>query len=260
MNQLFYQFLKDFRSVIWHPVFFLIAGVCALIWGFSFPREMVKFASRVGVSPFDTRGGGYNIHETVFQQHLSLTHLLLLFTIPILTMRLIAEEKKTGSFEWLLSVPITSTKIVMGKYMAAFSCVVVLLLLSLLLPLSTLVMFKNFSFNVPHLLSAYLAVALLAMVYTAIGLFSSSLTRSAVLSAFMGLAFSVALHFIRMESHDSPHPFLNNVISYLSLSRHLGHFFRGYVSSGSVMFFLILTGFFIFLTQRSIEAARGELK
>ena len=84
MKQFYYQFKKDFKQTILSPVFFLMAGFCCAIWGFIFPRKLFEFARVAGVSPFSQGGGGgYNIYETVFISHLSLTHLLLLFIVPI---------------------------------------------------------------------------------------------------------------------------------------------------------------------------------
>ena len=255
MNQFFNQFWKDFRQTVTDPVFFLVIGLCSAIWGFVFPRHLFEFAGVVGVSPF-AQGGqqGYNIHETVFMSHLSITHLLLLFTVPILTMRLIAEEKKLGTFSLLLTAPITSTKIVLGKFFAAYCVVLLVVAVSFLYPMSVS-LFTEFSIKL--LLSSYLAIALLMAVYTAIGLFSSSLTSSILLSVFFGVALSVSLHFINVGTQ-SDNEQISGIASYLSLARHLENFFRGNLVSSSTLFFLIMSGFFIFLTQRVIESSRGE--
>ncbi len=258
LNQVFHQFWKDFRSIALHPVFFLVAGAVTSIWSVVFPRLVFTFARRFGVSPF-SHGGmerGMSLHETVFQNHLSITHILLLFMVPVLTMRLIAEEKRSGSFDLLLTSPVSATQIVLGKFFAAYSATLLLLFLSVLYPFLTLAFAQ---FNVFLLLSAYLSIALLLAVFVAMGLFASSLTSSSVLSAFIGVALSLSLHFMDVGVQDSAYPFWNDVISYLSVNRHMGNFFNGHVITSSLAFFVILTGFFVFLTQRSIEATRGEL-
>ncbi len=254
MRQFYNQWLKDFRQTVWSPVFFLMMALCMAIWGFVFPRRLFEFAAKVGISPLSRGGiGGYNIYETVFISHLSITHLLLLFIVPTVTMRLLAEEKKLRTFDLLMSAPITSTKIVLSKFLAGYCCVLLLMLLSLSFPLLT-VSFAEFS--IPLLLSGYGAICLLVGVYTAIGLFSSSLTESTMLSVFMGVSFNVALHFVSSRAQFADSGIYASVMDYLSVSNHLEVFFRGNIVTSSLVFFVLVAGFFIFLTHRVIESSR----
>ena len=260
MRQFFNQFKKDFKQTFFNPVFFLMAGLCASIWSFVFPRQIFEFARKVGVTPFAQQGGienGANIYGTVFISQLSLTHLLLLFIVPIFTMRLIAEEKKLRTFDLLLTAPITSTKIVLGKFLAAYSVVLILVAISFLYPIITLWFTE---FNVGLLISAYLSIALLMGVYTSIGLFSSSLTSSIMLSVFLGIIFSVSLHFISLGGQFSNNSIYSSIAEYLSISTHLDSFFRGNIMSSSILFFFIISGFFLFMTQRIIESSRWRSK
>ena len=259
MRQFFNQFKKDFRQTFLNPVFFLMAGLCASIWSFVFPRQIFEFARKAGITPFSQGGmeGGANIYGTVFVSQLSLTHLLLLFIVPIFTMRLIAEEKKLRTFDLLLTAPITSTKIVLGKFLAAYSVVLILVTISFLYPISTL-LFAEFNINL--LISAYVSITLLMGIYTSIGLFSSSLTSSIMLSVFLGIIFSVSLHFISLGGQFSNNSIYSSIAEYLSISTHLDGFFRGNIVSSSILFFFIVTGFFLFMTQRIIESSRWRSK
>ena len=252
MNQFLNQFKKDFKQTLVNPVFFLMAGICFSIWGFVFPRMLFEFARTAGVSSF-SGGGGYNIYEKVFNGYIGITHILLLFIAPVFTMRLIAEEKKLKTFDLLLTAPITSTKIVLAKFFAAYSVVLILTVLSLSYPLMT-AFFVDF--NTSLLLSAYSSIALLMALYTAIGLFSSSLSSSIMLSVFLAVALNVVLHFVGMGVQFSNNPLYTSIMEYLSVSTHLDHFFRGSPSTSSFLFFVIASGFFVFLTQRVIESIR----
>ncbi len=251
MRQFFNQFSKDFRQIVFSPSFFVVAGFCCAIWSFVFPRKLFEFARSVGVSPFSQGGRGYNIYETVFISHLSLTHLLLMFIIPALTMRLIAEEKKLNTFSLLQTSPITSTKIVWAKFLASFSTVLILIFLSLLYPLMTRLFAQ---FNTDILFSAYFSIVLLASIYTAIGLFSSSLTQSIMLSLFLAFSLSMIFHFLRLEQM-SDHPVYTAIMDYLVVSSHLNNFFRGNLTISSVLFFPIIAGFFVFLAQKMVESS-----
>lgn len=259
MRQFYNQLRKDFKQIFFNPVFFLMSGLCCSIWGFVFPRKIFEFSRIAGVNPFAQggMGGGYNIYETVFISHISLTNILLLFIVPIFTMRLIAEEKKLRTFDLLLTAPITSTKIVLGKFFAAYAVVLILVTLSFLYPLST---YWFAEFNIALLASAYLSIALLTGVYTAIGLFSSSLTSSIMLSVFLGVIFSISLFFVALGGQFFSNPVYSAVADYLSISTHLDSFFRGNVVSTSIIFFFIVIGFFLFMTQRVIESSRWRVQ
>ena len=259
MRQFFNQFKKDFKQICFNPVFFLMAGLCCSIWGVVFPRKIFEFSRVAGVNPFAQggMGGGYNIYETVFVSHISLTNILLLFIVPIFTMRLIAEEKKLRTFDLLLTSPITSTKIVLGKFFAAYAVVLSLVTLSFLYPFSTSWFAE---FNISLLMSAYLSIALLTGIYTAIGLFSSSLSSSVMLSVFLGIIFSISLFFVGLGGEIFSNPIYSAVGEYLSLSTHLDNFFRGNIVSSSIIFFFIVIGFFLFMTQRVIESSRWRVQ
>ncbi len=263
MRQFFHQLKKDFKQIVFRPVFFLMAGLSCAILSFRFLRKLFEFSLKAGVRPYAPDGmGGHNIYQTVFIDHLSTTHLLLLFIVPVFTMRLMAEEKKLRTFDLLLTAPITSTKIVMSKFLSAYSAVLLLIGLSFIYPLSTSWLAD---FNMSLLLSAYLSMALLVGVYTAIGLFSSSLTSSVMLSVFLGVIFIVALHFdfftliLHLVSPGGrlfDHPLYSPIVEYLSIATHLDGFFRGHMVSGGIVFFFIVSGFFLFMTQRIIESSR----
>ncbi len=262
MRQFINQFNKDFKQIFFSPVFFLMTGFCCVIWSFKFIRELFEFASKAGgVQYFDPSvmaQRGVNIYETVFMNHLSSTHLLLLFIIPVITMRLIAEEKKLRTFDLLLTAPITSTKIVLGKFFAAYAVALILVFLSFLYPFGTSWFAE---FNVKLLIGGgYLAIALLAGLYTAIGLFSSALTSSVMLSVSLGVIFIIALHFLGIGGLLFDNPVYSAIANYLSVFEHLNPLFRGNIVSSSIVFFFIAMAFFIFMTQRVVESYRWRVK
>lgn len=264
MRQFINQFNKDFKQIFFSPGFFLMTGFCCVIWSFRFIRDLFEFASKSGgmqyFDPSVMAQRGVNIYETVFMNHLSSTHLLLLFIIPIITMRLIAEEKKMRTFDLLLTAPITSTKIVLGKFFAAYTVVLILVFLSFLYPFGTSWFAE---FNVKLLIGGgYLAIALLAGLYTAIGLFSSALTSSVMLSVSLGVIFIIALHFLGGISlfMSADNPIYSAIANYLAVFGHLGPLFQGNLVSSSIIFFLIAMAFFIFMTQRVVESYRWRVK
>lgn len=217
-------------------------------------RNIIEFGERAmmsGMSP--GADGGLNLHLTVFLYHISQINLLFIFMIPALTMRLLAEEKKLRTYDLLLTSPITSTQIVVGKFLAGFGAVAFLTSISFLYPLFTAT-FAGVQFG--PLLVAYLGVLLVSAAYVAVGLFASSLTESVVLSVCMGLIFNLSLWFISQGVDFSNDPMFMSVMEHLSVGNHFMNFVKGSLKLSSSVFLLSVIGFFVFLTQRVVEASR----
>ena len=126
---------KDFVQIVSSPMFFVILGVSCFFWSFVYVRALITFASQSMNMPVQMaqEGGGMNIHYHVFFSLLAQVNLILLFVVPALTMRLFAEEKKLKTFDLLLSAPLTSTQIVIGKFLAAYQCSFIIILVSFFL-------------------------------------------------------------------------------------------------------------------------------
>ncbi len=242
---------KDIRNLLTSPLFFIIAGLCTILWSYTFIRNVVQFAenSRQNMGA----ESGLNLQREVFMMHISQINLLFIFVVPALTMRLLAEEKRLRTYDLLLTSPVTATNIALGKFLAGWAAVLALTLISLLYPLSVRTVT---AFPMGPLLSAYLGVALVSGAYVAVGLFASSLTESIVLSVVMGLIFNIMLWFIAQGTGGDSSPVVAAVFEYLSIGQHFLNFILGSIKLKSVVFFTTLIGLFVFLTQRVIESSR----
>lgn len=242
---------KDFKNLLFSPMFCFIAALCTVLWSFTYMRNLLLFAesSRGMFNP----EGGLSLQMTVFLNHISQINLLFIFIVPALTMRLIAEEKKLRTYDLLLTAPITATEIALGKFLGALSVVVVLVALSFLYPLGTRALAE---FSMWPLLTAYLGVLLVAATYTAIGVFASSLTESVVLSVVMGLIFNLILWFLSQGAENATGIIMTSFLEHLSIGDHFMSFIRGSVRLKSLVFLLSCTGLFVFLTQRVVESSR----
>ena len=242
---------KDIRNLLTSPLFFIIAGLCTILWSYTFIRNVVQFAenSRQNMGAEN----GLNLQREVFMMHISQINLLFIFVVPALTMRLLAEEKRLRTYDLLLTSPVTATNIALGKFLAGWAAVLALTLISLLYPLSVRTVT---AFPMGPLLSAYLGVALVSGAYVAVGLFASSLTESIVLSVVMGLIFNIMLWFIAQGTGGDSSPVVAAVFEYLSIGQHFLNFILGSIKLKSVVFFTTLIGLFVFLTQRVIESSR----
>jgi len=244
---------KDLKNLLMSPLFYIIAGLCSLLWSYSFMRNLLMFAERSRSFMQPGMEAGMNLQREVFLMHISQINLLFVFVVPALTMRLLAEEKRMRTYDLLLTSPISATQIALGKFLAGWGAVGALTLISFLYPLATRAV-AEYPFG--PLLTAYLGVFLVSGAYVAVGLFASSLTESIMLSVVMGLMFNILLWFISQGAGDGSTTWVSSVLEYMSIGQHFLGFIMGAVKLNSTVFFLSLIGLFVFLTQRVVESSR----
>jgi ABC-2 type transport system permease protein len=245
---------RDFRSIVTSPIYFVIAGICGFIWSLRYLQDLFNFASRMSMAAMQGGGpGGMNINYQLFLQHISYVHLIFIFAVPAVTMRLLSEEKKQRTYDLLLTSPITATQIALGKFLAGYGAVAVLVLISFLYPAGTALVAK---FSWSTLLTAYLGVLLVAGFYVSVGVFASSLTDSAMLSVVLGVLFNLTIWFVGVAQESVDSSLWNSVLAYVSIGQQFFNFLKGTLRLSSVVFFLSAISFFVFLCQRVVESAR----
>ncbi|MBX3023193.1 MAG: ABC transporter permease subunit [Bdellovibrionales bacterium] len=251
MRAIFTIAWKDLKALLTNPLFYVIGGMCTVLWSYTYMRSLLEFAERSRMFAQPGMDSGPNIQNTVIMAHISLTNLLFIFVLPALTMRLLAEEKRMRTYDLLLTSPITATQIAVGKFFAGWGAAVALAGISLLYPLATRLVV---SYPMGPLFSAYLGMILVAGAYVAVGLFASALTESIMLSVVLGLIFNILLWFISQGAGEGH--FYTPVVEYLSLGQHFVGFIMGAVKLNSTVFLLSLITLFVFLTQRVVESSR----
>jgi ABC-2 type transport system permease protein len=181
---------------------------------------------------------------------------LMIFCAPLLTMRLVAEEKKTGTIEVLMTAPVTDLQVVLAKFFA------ILLFFGLLMA-PTLVytaLLVAWSVKTPDcglILGGYLDLLFTSAAYLSMGLFFSSLTRNQVVAAVVTFAAFLIVSFLPMFLiRSNPKPWIGAVADHANLMRYHELFSRGVVHSSAVVFDVSLTVFFLFLTVRALESRR----
>lgn len=172
--------------------------------------------------------------------------------IPAMTMRLFSEEKKSGSLETLMTLPVTSLDVVLGKYFAAL----ISSLFMLLPTLSYLIACNIFGHpDAGPIWGGYIGAVFLAASFCAIGLFSSSITNNQILSLFIALAICIFLTFVSSFVVLLP-PFLANMLTFISASSHFDSIARGILDSRDLIYFVSVTVLFVALTVRRLNCAR----
>jgi len=197
-----------------------------------------------------------NFQDAIFRNLFGNLGVILIFIIPFLTMRLVAEEKRQKTMELLYTTPITPGEIVWGKYLAAILILVCTLALTLLYPvLVQLVAKDQTGVEWRSIFLGYAGLFLLGAAYMALGLFISALTESQVVAAlitFVVLLMTLIIGWTAQETEGS----MREVVTYLSSVSHLDSFSRGTLDLKDLVYFLSICALGLFATHRAIEAHR----
>jgi ABC-2 type transport system permease protein len=179
--------------------------------------------------------------------------LVLLFVAPVLTMRLLAEERKSGTIEVLMTAPISETQVVLGKYLAALAFYTALWLPSLLYA-AIIAAYAEVDWG--PVAAGYLGILGIGALFLGVGVFASSLTRNQIVAALATFAMlMVFFTFGLMESLFEAQP-LKEAFGYMNLWQHMEDFSRGIVDTRRLVFYASVTGLFLFLSSRSLEARK----
>ena len=258
MKGLYAVYRKEMSHYFVSPIAYIIGGVFLMLTGFFFTRvlaSVIEQAFEMGMQSMQF-GGGMNIDvpsQTV-RYFFGILSSILLFLMPMLTMGVYAEERKRGTIELLMTSPITDFEIVLGKFFASLS-----LLIILLLPTAAYSIFMFFhSDPAPPwkvLVCAYLGALLLGSVLLALGSLFSSLTENQIIAAVLTFGVFLILWVIDFGSRNTSSG-IGAVVQYLSVVRHYDDFTRGVLDSENVVFYLSLIVLAIFLTIRSLDSMR----
>ena len=198
-------------------------------------------------------GGGERLSSEVINNFFYFSAGTTMIASVLLSMRLIAEERHDDTLVLLYTAPISEWHIVLGKWLSAFIFVAFLLLLTLYMPLMVAV---HGSLQWGHVLAGYTGLLLLGAACTALGTLASSLTRSQVVAAVLGGGLVVGMLITWLVARVVDPPF-NDLLAYLALfDKHFTPFQKGAINTRSVVHFLSVTFFALFLTQKVLSARR----
>lgn len=193
-------------------------------------------------------------NQSSLRPFFSLLPWIFLFLAPALTMRAWAEEKKLGTLEVLMTFPVREREAVLGKFLAAFAFLVIALCLTLSLPLSVLLIGSP---DPGPIWGGYLGACLLGGAYLSVGLFASSLTENQIVAFILAIIVCFALLIIGEDFVLFSMPAaLVPVCSRLGLGAHFESIGRGVIDSRDIIYYLSVTGFFLFLNQLSLESRK----
>lgn len=225
---------KEFKSYLSSPMAYIVIGIFLALSGFFFSSSSSTY-SLTSLSGFLEMGG-----------------LLLLLLTAVLTMRLLAEERKLGTIELLLTAPVKDGEIILGKFLGSLGIVVIMLVLTFYYPL-LLTIFGDPDFG--PIVAGYLGIFLLACASLAIGIFASSLTSNQIVAAVVAGGILFGLWYLGTAAEYLPEV-IGEVIGYFSLSNYYPDFITGIIDTRGIVYYLSITVLFLYLAIRSLENSR----
>ncbi|MGI8991438.1 MAG: ABC transporter permease subunit [Bryobacteraceae bacterium] len=243
---------KELKSYFSSPIAYLLMAIFAVIFGFFFYSATAFFVMRGMEMQMSGRAAPMNVNDYVIGPLLGNASVVGLFLIPMITMRLFAEEKRSGTMELLMTSPVRDWEIILGKWLGA------LIMYLSVIGLSALNILTLFAYGKPDwkpILVAYLGLILQGGCLLAIGTFISTTTRNQIIAG--GATFAVCLLLWVLDWVSSyEQAAWAKVVSYCSVLTHFEPFSKGIIDTKDVVFYLSMIFFGLFLTARSMESLR----
>lgn len=246
-------FRKELANYFVSPIAYCVIAIFLVISGFFFWANlsvMSIISLQAANDPMISQR--INLTDVVVRPLTQNMSIVLLFLMPLLTMKLFSEEKKTGAIELLLTYPISDLAVVMGKFLAAVVVLVVMLLGTFSYPL---ILLRLGGFDSGVFICGYLGLFLMGAAFIGLGVFVSLLTENQIIAAT--ITFGLALLFWIISWTSS---FVGRtsglILKQMSILERLESFHKGVLSISDVTFFIFFTAFFLFLCLRSLESMR----
>ncbi len=243
---------KELRSYFVSPIAYLLLAMFAIVFGFFFWNAVGYFVYAGMESQM--RGGMYpmSINEQVIRPLISNVSVIGLFLIPMITMRLFAEEKRSGTIELLVTSPVRDYEVILGKWLAAVILYSVMLLLTML---NFVWLFRFGNPDWKPVAIAYLGLLLQAGALLAIGTFLSTLTRNQIIAGALTFGVCLLLWVLEWVS-DYDSATWARTLAYFSVLSHFESFAKGLLTIKDAVFYVTAIFLGLFLTARSMESLR----
>ncbi|MFQ6673919.1 MAG: ABC transporter permease subunit [Fidelibacterota bacterium] len=257
MRNVLTVFNRDFKAYFSSPVAYVVIGLFLAITGVFFYLLTSSFlqytvnlqwqAARMRQVPPPV-----NVNHMIIRPLFSNISVVTLFVLPMITMRSFSEDKRSGTMELLLTSPVTTTQIVLGKFLASFALYAVMVLLTWVFPL-IVVFFGNP--DVRPIVISYVGVLAMGAASIGLGVWISSMTENQIIAAMGTFVALLFLWLVGWFSHLTT-GLLGGFFEYLSIIEHFDDFAKGIFDTGHLVYYLSLTGIALFLAHQSIQSLK----
>ncbi|QTQ15620.1 ABC transporter permease subunit [Treponema parvum] len=225
---------RELSSYFTSPIAYIVTGLFLVFSGFIFFSTFF-IARRAELRDF------FAILPVMFS-----------FFIPALTMRLFSEEKRSGSLETLLTLPVTDFDVVMGKFLAAFLASAAMLAPSIFYVITACIFGSP---DMGPIIGGYLGALFLCAAFSSIGIFASSLTKNQIIAFFAAFAICILFSMITVFLVILPAPAVN-FLSFFSANTHFNSIARGIIDTRDLLYFISLTALFVGMTVKASKNSR----
>ena len=247
---------KELRAYFHSPIAYLVLAIYSILAGYFFYALTAGFVFES--FRMQMEGGAFpmSLNEMIIRPLFAgiLTIIVALFLMPLISMRLYAEEKRTGTIELLLTSPLTDFEVILGKFLGALALYLVMVLMTFLY-IGLLFIYGNP--DAKPLLANALGYILFGAALLALGMWVSTFTKNQIIAAVVSAALFLLLYVLDWVSAFNSST-AGRVMSYMSLPTHFDNFTKGVIDSGDLVYYLSVIVLGIFLTARSVEALKGR--
>ncbi len=240
---------RELRSLFLSPLAWTILGVVQFIYAYMFLSQIDTFLGLQ--SRLATLDGAPGVVDIVVAPSLANAAVLLLLITPLITMRVLSEERRNNTLSLLFSAPVSMTEIIIGKYLGVLSFILILIGMLALMPLSLL---AGTDLDLGKLAAGLLGLTLVVSAFTAIGIFMSSLTEQPTIAAIS--TFGLLLLLWILDWAGSTGAPSSGLLGYLSVLHHYEPLLKGLFSSVDVIYYLLVITLFLVFSIRRLDADR----
>ena len=245
---------KELKAYFSSPIAYIVIGLWALMYGYFFVALLSFFVRQsMQMGQFGMQGPqAMNVNQQLIRPLLQNVLILILFLMPMVTMRAYAEEKRSGTIELLLTSPLTDFQIIVGKFLGAMALYGVMLAVTLI-HLGLLFVYGRPEWK--PIVTAYIGLLLMGGCFIATGLFISSLTRNQIVAGMVTFAVFLMLWIITWIGSFSG-PTVDKLTQYLSIVDHYDDFGKGVLDTTHLVYYVSFITFGLFLTAKSVDSER----
>ena len=243
---------KELESYFASPIAYVVVTLFLILSGIFFYIYLLFYLQSAQMAG-QYGGEGMDVTQTIMRPLFSNLGFFGLIIFPLITMRLVSEEKKLGTYELLMTSPLSIPQLVLGKFLGAVSLVLLILLLSSIYPI-VLMIFGNPDLG--PILTGYLGLLLLTSSFIAVGLLCSSLTENQIVAAVLGFVFLVIFWILNFVTRSEA--WYGKLAQYASLYQRFDNFTQGVISAGDVFYYIGFTFYALFVTGIVLQAQRWK--
>ncbi|MCD4652753.1 ABC transporter permease subunit [bacterium] len=244
---------RDLKGYFLSPVVYAMATVFLLLTGLLFFSNLIVYTEisfSISENPYISQS--LNLTSDFLQPLIAQFAVILLFFIPAITMRTFSEEKRSGTLELLLTYPVTNHQAILGKFTASLLTMGSILLLTIIYPA---ILFLWSSPELAPILSIYLGLLGMISLFTAIGVFASSMTENQIIAVLIAFGLNLVFWMIGWTSPVN-NGLLHDTLQYLSIIDHFEPMIKGIIKLSDITYFITTTIFFLFLTGQVLNSSK----